>query len=279
MTPLFGQFAAYMIKFNTTFGFTKVLFGGCPNFSKDVDLINHFLLFYQQVMSSLHIYACIRIFRLGAVDLAKTAMWRWTYPKMSIRTWFPIIYSKYTKLKLFKYTPIQNMYQSTVVMRIWCSVLKPIKFYSAKCVKMSTGPNSHGTRLMWCCPWSTRDFLQWGGPVTTARMAVLWWRLHYFCHVRLGVNFMSWSNFCVLVWLPLPWRDFITLSDIIRICGHMMDDVITLWWSCESWYDFSPSWLKFSSWCDFVCLGVILHLGAINWILVWFFFALANFSS
>ena len=109
-------------------------------------------------------------------------------------------------------------------------------------------------------------------------MAVLWWRLHYFCHVRLGVNFMSWSNFCVLVWLPLPWRDFITLSDIIRICGHVMDDVITLWWSRESWYNFSPSWLKFSSWCDFVCLGVILHLGAINWILIWFFFALPNFS-
>ena len=108
-------------------------------------------------------------------------------------------------------------------------------------------------------------------------MAVLWWRLHYFCHVRLGVNFRSWSNFCVLVWLPLSWRDFITLSDIIRICGHVTDDVITLWWSRESWYDFSPSWLKFSSWCDFVCLGVILHLGAINWILVWFFFALANF--
>ena len=71
MTPLFGQFAAYIIKFNTTFGFTKVLFGGCPNFSKNTDLINHFLLFYQQAMSSLHIYACVRIFRLGVVDLAK----------------------------------------------------------------------------------------------------------------------------------------------------------------------------------------------------------------
>ena len=93
-------------------------------------------------------------------------------------------------------------------------------------------------------------------------------------HVRLGVNFMSWSNFCVLVWLSLPWRDFITLSDIIRICGHVMSDVITLWWSRESWYDFSPSWMKFSSWCDFVCLGVILHLGAINQILVWFSFVL-----
>ena len=101
-------------------------------------------------------------------------------------------------------------------------------------------------------------------------MVVLWWRLHYFCHVRLEVNFRSWSNFCVLVWVPLSCRDFITLIDIIRICGHVMDDVITLWWSRESWYDFSPSWLKFSSWCDFVCLGVILHLGAINWILVWF---------
>ena len=34
MTPLFGQFAAYMIKFNTAFGFTKVLFIGRPIFSK-----------------------------------------------------------------------------------------------------------------------------------------------------------------------------------------------------------------------------------------------------
>ena len=123
------------------------------------------------------------------------------------------------------------------------------------------------------------DFLQWGGPftepLTTVRVVVLWWRRQSFGHMRLGVNFMSWSNFCVLVWLFLPWRDFITLSDIIRICGHVMSDVITLWWSRESWYDFFyPSWMKFSSWWDFVCLGVILHLGVINRILVWFSFVL-----
>ena len=54
------------------------------------------------------------------------------------------------------------------------------------------------------------------------------------------------------------------MSDTIRICGHATDDVITLWWSREFWYDFSPSWLKFLSWCDFVCLGVILyHLSVI----------------
>ena len=101
-------------------------------------------------------------------------------------------------------------------------------------------------------------------------MAVLWWRRHSFCHVRLGVNFMSWSNFCMLVWLSLSWRKFVTLRDIIRMCGHVMDDVITLWWSRVSWYDFSPSWLKFSSWCDCVCLD------AIDWILVCFFFVLAK---
>ena len=66
----------------------------------------------------------------------------------------------------------------------------------------------------------------------------------------------------------------ITFSDIIRICGHVVDDVITLWWSRGSWYNFSPSWMKFSSWWDFVYLGVILHLGQINRILVRFFFAL-----
>ena len=56
MTPLFGQFDAYMVKFNITFGFTKVLFGGHPIFFfQNSDLINQFLLFYHQVMSSLHI--------------------------------------------------------------------------------------------------------------------------------------------------------------------------------------------------------------------------------
>ena len=116
--------------------------------------------------------------------------------------------------------------------------------------------------------WSTRDFLQWGGPsidpLATVMMALLWWRRHPFCHVRLGVNFMYWSNFCMLVWLYSSWRDFVTLSDIIRMCGHVMDDVITLWWSRESWYDFIPSLLKISSWCDFVCLD------AIDWILIRF---------
>ena len=129
-------------------------------------------------------------------------------------------------------------------------------------------------------------------------------------HMRLGVNLMYWSNFCVLVWRSLSWVDFISLSYIIRICGHVMDDIIALWWSreswydfflrlgwnsllgvillvlvwfyvlvqsTESWYDFSPSWWKFSSWCDFVSLAVILCLGAINWILVWFFFVLLDY--
>ena len=89
-------------------------------------------------------------------------------------------------------------------------------------------------------------------------------------HVRLGVNFMSWSNFCVLVWLSLPWRVFITLSDIIRICGYVMSDVITLWWSRESWYDFFSvldeifvlvgfclSWCHFTPCCNQPNLGMI----------------------
>ena len=88
-------------------------------------------------------------------------------------------------------------------------------------------------------------------------------------HVRLGINFMSWSNSCVLVWLSLLWRDFITSSDI-RICGHVMSDVITLWWSRESWYDFFSvleeifvlvrfclSWCHFTPWCNQLNLGMI----------------------
>ena len=143
--------------------------------------------------------------------------------------------------------------------------------------------------------------------LTTVRVAVLWWRRLSFCHVRLGVNFMSWSNFCVLVWLSVAWRDFITLSDIIWTCGHVMDDVITMvvtwimvWFFsvldeifvlvgfCLSWCDFIPwcnqpnlklVWFfsvldEIFSWWDFVCLGVILFLGAVNRILVWFFFVL-----
>ena len=78
-------------------------------------------------------------------------------------------------------------------------------------------------------------------------------------HVRLGVNFMSWSNFWVLVWLSLPWRDFITLSDIIRICCHVLSDVITLWWSRESCYDF------------FLRLGWNFRLGGILFVLVSFY--------
>ena len=119
--------------------------------------------------------------------------------------------------------------------------------------------------LPYPCGQPLIDFLQWRGPftepLTTVRVAVLLWRRHSFCHVRLGVNFMSWFNLCVLAWLSLPWRDcYITLSDIIPTCGHVMVDVITLWWSRESWYDFSPSGTKFLSWWDFVCLGGIFKL-------------------
>ena len=89
-------------------------------------------------------------------------------------------------------------------------------------------------------------------------------------HVRLRVNFMSWSNFGVLVWLSLPWRDFITLSDIIRICGHVMYDVIlygghvNLGMIFFSVLDeifvlvgFCFSWCHFTPWCNQPNLGMI----------------------
>ena len=85
-----------------------------------------------------------------------------------------------------------------------------------------------------------------------------------------------------------------------------MDDVITLWWSRESWYDFSLrlgwtfvlvwfclSFCHFMSWCNemnlgtiflrlgwnfrFVCLGVMLCIDAINCNLMWFFFVLLDY--
>ena len=72
------------------------------------------------------------------------------------------------------------------------------------------------------------------------------------------------------MWLSLSWTDFITLSYIIRIYGHVMDDVITLWWSRESWHDllsvlveifflvlFCLSWCHFMSWCNQLNLGMI----------------------
>ena len=96
-------------------------------------------------------------------------------------------------------------------------------------------------------------------------------------HVHLGVNFMSWSNFCVLVWLSLPFFCLEILLPWVTLFGYAVT-----WCLTSSIYGghvnvgmiFSPSWMKFSSWCDFVCLGVILHLGAINRILVWFSFVL-----
>ena len=77
---------------------------------------------------------------------------------------------------------------------------------------------------------------------------------HYFMVVTSWSKFYVLVYFFVLVWLSLPWRDFITLSDIIRIFFSVLDEIFVL--------------------VGFVCLGVILHLGAINRILVWFFFAL-----
>ena len=49
--------------------------------------------------------------------------------------------------------------------------------------------------------------------------------LHYFMMVTGILELiLSCSDFCVLVWHPC--RYFITLSDIIRICGHVIDVVI-----------------------------------------------------
>ena len=130
----------------------------------------------------------------------------------------------------------------------------------------------HPTRLpMWCCPvvnpGSTTDF-----PSMTP--SPLWWRLHSFCHVRLGVNFMSWSNFCVLVYflclggILLPW--VILFGYVVTwwmtsslYGGHVNDffsvlvEIFVLVWFCMSWCHFAP-------WCD-------------HWIFEWFFFALAKF--
>ena len=127
--------------------------------------------------------------------------------------------------------------------------------------------------------------------------------------MRLGVNFMYWTNLCVLVWLSLfldrfyylglhhsdmrsrdEWRHhgmvvmWILVWFFLRLGWNFLLGVIlfvlvsfyVLVQSTESWYDFSLSWLKFSYWCDFVCLGVTSCLGAINWTLVWFFSVLVE---
>ena len=103
----------------------------------------------------------------------------------------------------------------------------PITMVTWYCWELSTDCSFYSGNVM--C--ADQSILPQGQPV--GRMTSL---LHG-GHVRLGVNFVSWSNFCVLVWLSLPWRVVINLSDIIRICGHVMSDVITLWWSCEPWYE------------------------------------------
>ena len=140
--------------------------------------------------------------------------------------------------------------------------------------------------------WSTTD---WSPSVRRSLPSPQWgwqlgWRRHSFCHVRLGVNFMSWSNFCVLVWLSVPWRDFITLSDIIRTCGHVMDDVITMvvtWilvWFFSALDEifvlvgFCLSWCDFIPWCNQPNLGMIfLRLGRIFFFLVGFCLSWCDF--
>ena len=116
------------------------------DFFQNNDLTNHFhSVLSKSYVSIAYLRMCAYIL-IWCGGFGKTALQRWTCPKMSILTRLPIIYSKYTKLILSKHTSIQDIYQSIVVVRIWLSVLKPVKFYSAKCAKMSTGPNSHGTR-------------------------------------------------------------------------------------------------------------------------------------
>ena len=104
-------------------------------------------------------------------------------------------------------------------------------------------------------------------------------------------NFMLWSNFCVLVWLHLPWRDFITLSDIIRKCGHVMYEVVTLWCSRESWYyffsvldeifvlvGFCLSWCHFRPWCNQANLGMIFPRFGYNYRCIELLFILVFFD-
>ena len=91
----------------------------------------------------------------------------------------------------------------------------------------------------------------------------------------------SWSRFCVLVLIFVCLCDFRCLGDILLPWVILFGYAVT-WCLTSSLYGghvnlgmiFSPSWMKFSSWCEFVCLGVILHLGTINQILVWFSFVL-----
>ena len=79
-------------------------------------------------------------------------------------------------------------------------------------------------------------------------------------HVNLGMIFLS-----------LGWN--FRLGVILFV---FLSFYVLVQWN-ESWYDFSPSWLKFSFWCGFVCLGVILCIDAINCNLVWFFFVLLDY--
>ena len=96
-------------------------------------------------------------------------------------------------------------------------------------------------------------------------------------HVRLGVNFMSWSNFSVLVWLFLCIGEILLLPWVILFryavtrCltsslygGHVnlgmiffsvLDEIFVLVGFCLSWCHFTP-------WCNQPNLGMIfLRLG------------------
>ena len=121
--------------------------------------------------------------------------------------------------------------------------------------------------VCWC------DFLCPGGIllpwVILFGYVVTWWMTSslYGGHVNLGMIFLR------LVWIFCLGVILYVLLSFYTLIGV----IYTLMRSTESWYGVSPPRLKFLFWCDFVCLGVILYLDTINWILVWFFFALAKF--
>ena len=112
MTPLFGQFAAYMMKINT-FGFTKVLIGDRRNFFPKQSFNKSFpsALSISYVFVA-YLFMCTHI-SIGCSGFGKNCDVAVDMSKMSIRTWFPITYSKYTNLILSmyintKYVPIYN---------------------------------------------------------------------------------------------------------------------------------------------------------------------------
>ena len=89
--------------------------------------------------------------------------------------------------------------------------------------------------------------------------------------LRLGWKFLLGVILFVLMRSTESWYNFLRSGCHFSLSVILFDLVLfnILVQTTVSWYAFTSFWLTSSPWCDFVWFGGILHLGAIDCILMW----------